>query len=154
MLTCGWQRLLTKHMNRNFYIEDGKDHQQVWKFLDDKLYDHNATALNKHDGSLFSKVALSETNDIIGGICGWTWASACEIVFFWVDRSARHKGIGKELLQSAEEEAKKRDCSTILVRSFSFQAPGFYVKFGYRIEHIIENFPPGHLEYFLLKQVV
>jgi len=40
-----------------------------------------------------------------------------------------------------------------MVRSFSFQAPHFYEKQGYRIEHVLDSFPKGYCYYILLKRI-
>jgi hypothetical protein len=39
-------------------------------------------------------------------------------------------GWGAQLL-AAEEEARRRGCNRVCVSSFTFQAPGFYRKYGY-----------------------
>lgn len=140
-------------MEDEYYIQSGKDHQQVIQFLEDKLYEHNSTKINKENGNLFSKFVVSESREIIAGIAGWTWAGACEITQLWVDNSARKNGIGKMLLKMAETEAKKRGCFTIVVRSYSFQAPEFYEKHGYKAEHVIDDFPIGHRYYILMKKI-
>jgi ribosomal protein S18 acetylase RimI-like enzyme len=55
------------------------------------------------------------------------------------------------LLEAAEVEAKSKGCLTILVRSYSFQAPQFYERHGYKIEHILNGFPEGYSYYILQK---
>lgn len=140
-------------MESKYQIEAGKDHHQVMQFLEDGLYEYNLKNVNKDDGSYFSRVALSDSKDIVAGIAGWTWAGICEITQLWVADPVRKHGIGKTLLEAAEEEARTRGCHTVMVRSFSFQAPRFYEKNGYKTEHIIEDFPTGHNYYILTKKL-
>jgi Acetyltransferases len=123
------------------------------QLLEDKIYEHNSAALNKDDGRLFSMIARDENKEIVAGIAGWTWASACEITQLWVAEKVRKNGIGKMLLGAAEAEAKSKGCLTILVRSYSFQAPHFYERHGYRIEHILNSFPHGYSCYILVKRI-
>jgi len=137
---------------KTHYIQVGIDPHEEIQLLEDKIYEHNAAALNKDDGHLFSRLARDENKQIIGGIAGWTWASACEITQLWVDEHVRKRGIGKMLLETAEVEAKARGCITVLVRSYSFQAPHFYEKYGYKIVLKLNGFPDGHSYYILIKK--
>lgn len=127
--------------------------QQEIQFLDDMIYEHNATSTNRNNGKLFSKLIYDSENDIIAGITGWTWAGACEITLFWVKHEYRKKGYGKILLNEAETEAKKEKCKSIFLRTYSFQAPHFYQKFGYKVEHEIKDFPQGHSSFCLIKRL-
>jgi ribosomal protein S18 acetylase RimI-like enzyme len=140
-------------MYKKYCIEFGTDSQQVIQLLEDKIYEHNSTEVNKDDGCFFSRIVRDESKDIIGGIAGWTWARVCEITQLWVDENVRKNGIGKILLEAAEAEAKSKGCLAILVRSYSFQAPHFYEKNGYKIEHILNGFPQGYSYYILRKRI-
>ena len=124
-------------------IEVGENSEDIMKFLEDKIYEHNSSTINKSDGAFFSRIVRDENEHIIAGIAGWTWATACEITQLWVDENARKNGIGKLLLEAAEAEAKSKGCLTIVVKSYSFQAPHFYEKHGFEITHILNDFPPG-----------
>lgn len=127
--------------------------QKEIQFLDNMIYEHNAAETNKNDGKLFSKLIYDSGKNIIGGIAGWTWANACEITLFWIRQDHRKKGFGRILLKEAEAEAKKQKCKTIFLRTYSFQAPGFYQKYGYRIEHEIKDFPLGQSTFCLIKRL-
>ncbi|HEV8284459.1 MAG TPA: GNAT family N-acetyltransferase [Chitinophagaceae bacterium] len=127
--------------------------QKEIQFLDDMIYEHSATKTNRDDGKLFSKLIYDSENNIIAGITGWTWASACEITLFWVKYDYRKKGYGQILLNAAEAEAKKEKCKTIFLRTYSFQAPQFYQKYGYKVEHEIKDFPYGHSSFYLIKRL-
>jgi len=140
-------------MIQNFHIEPVEDYAGAIQFLEDKLYEHNSKTLNRDDGRLFSSIVKSANNTIIAGIAGWTWADICEITQLWVDGAVRNKGIGKMLLQAAETVALDRGCGTILVRTYSFQAPDFYMKHGFLIRQKIDDFPPGH-QYYILTSTV
>jgi len=136
-----------------YKIEAGDDSERIIQFLEDKIYEHNSSEINKSDGELFSRIIRDENERIIAGIAGWTWAGACEITQFWVDENARNNGIGKLLLSAAETEAKSKRCFIILIKSYSFQAPHFYERHGYKIEYVLNDFPPGHDYYMLSKRI-
>jgi len=142
------------HMRRrDLAIQAEEDAPHVVQFLEDRLYEHNSGRTHAHDGRLFARTVRGERGDIIAGIAGWTWAGACEITQLWVSEEARSKGLGKLLLQEAEAEAVRRQCRIVLVKSYSFQAPSFYEKHGYRVAHVVEGFPPGHRSYTLVKSI-
>jgi ribosomal protein S18 acetylase RimI-like enzyme len=140
-------------MEKKYYITVGIDSPQVIQFLEERIYEHNSNSIDKHDGHLFSRIVRDQGNKIIGGIAGWTWARACEITQLWVDENMRQLGVGKMLLDAAEEEAISKACTTVLVKSYSFQAPQFYQKYGYKVEHILHGFPEGYKYYTLVKMI-
>jgi len=127
-------------------------HQDI-QFLEDMIYEYNTGKTNQYDGELFSKWIYDSAHSIIAGITGWTWAGACEITLFWVKSEYRNKGYGQSLLKAAEAEAQKKKCKAIIVRSYDFQAPGFYRKYGYAVECEAENFPEGHRYFYLIKRL-
>lgn len=140
-------------MRKSHSIESGKDVLKEIQLLEDKIYDFNSDKTKRADGCLFSRIVRNETKEIIAGIAGWTWAGVCEITQLWVDKDARGLGIGKMLLESAETEARSKGCDMVLVKSYSFQAPHFYERYGYKIEHMLHDFPKDCSYYILLKRL-
>ena len=136
-----------------FRIESVEHQAEAIQFLDDKIYEFNAAAINKYDGNLFTRIIRDQNNDIIAGISGWTWAMVSEITLLWVKEEYRNNGLGKILLKAAEEEIIKKGCTTILLRSYSFQAPLFYEKNGYKTVYILDDFPNGYKHYNLVKRI-
>src|SRR5262245_59167075 len=108
---------------QKYQMEIGTDPYSVIQLLEDKIYEYNSKKINEDNGLLFSRLVRDENKSIIAGVAGWTWASICEITQLWVDVNSRKNGIGKMLLDAAELEAKSKGCQSILVRSYSFQAP-------------------------------
>jgi GNAT superfamily N-acetyltransferase len=70
--------------------------------------------------------------ELVAGMSGWTWGIAAGIGMTWVRESARGAGLGSRLLEEFETEARQRGCTHVFVTSFTFQAPGFYERHGYR----------------------
>jgi ribosomal protein S18 acetylase RimI-like enzyme len=139
--------------NEEYKIIDHEFPNVVMEFLEDKLYENNSNLVGKNDGKHFSKIVNDENNSIIAGITGWRWANACEIITLWVDAQHRKKGLGGKLLEEAEKDAINSNCKIIILRSYSFQAPSFYEKYGYKIEYAIDDFPPGNKYYHLVKRL-
>lgn len=47
-------------------------------------------------------------------------------------------------MRAAETEAIRRGCTDMIVSTYSFQAPGFYPRLGYRERARIQGVPGGH----------
>jgi hypothetical protein len=54
-------------------------------------------------------------------------------------------------LGPAEAEARQRGCAHAHLRTFSFQARGFYERCGDRVIGALEGYPPGGTLYWLRK---
>jgi len=123
-------------------------------FLEDRLYEFNSSQTGRSDSQLFTFFIRNESEEIVAGISGWTWASACEISVLWVHPSYRGKGYGRRLLEIAEQEARAQNCEVIFLSSYSFQAPDFYQKYGYELAYQLNDFPPGHRYNFLVRRLM
>lgn len=121
------------------------------EFLRDRLYDYNVEQTGRDDGQYLSIFLRDEEDRIVAGLYGWTWAGWLRITEFWVSPEERRRGRGRQMLLMAEKEARARGCSRAAVDTYSFQAPGFYQKFGYRISDVIEGLPEGHRQFVLVK---
>lgn len=91
---------------------------------------------------------------LLGGLIGHTIWNWLDIDLFWLDESARHLGYGTQIIQAAEAEARQRGCQKSKVETYSFQARGFYEKNGYRVVGQIDDFPPGTIDYTLVKELI
>ena len=72
---------------------------------------------------------------------------------YYEDESLRGQGIGSKLLKAAEEEAKKRGCKYSFVDTFSFQAPAYYVKHGYKEVFALKEYPITGARYYYTKEL-
>jgi ribosomal protein S18 acetylase RimI-like enzyme len=68
-----------------------------------------------------------------------------------VAESLRRKNLGKALIEKAEAEARKRGVGNVFLDSFTFQAPKFYRKLGYREFGRLKDFPVGHDRIWMTK---
>ena len=91
----------------------------------------------------FSVLAFMEER-LVGGLIGkvfWNWLYA-DLV--WVEEEFRGRGIGKNVMRAAEEQASKMRLTGIYLWTETWQAPSFYSKLGYTQFVEFKNFPPGH----------
>ena len=105
----------------------------------------------------FAPITLAARNDaglLIGGLTGetgWRWL---HIALLWVDDAHRGTGIGAALLARAEAEAIARGCAHSYLDTFDFQARPFYERRGYTVFGVQEDFPPGHVRYYMRKTLM
>ena len=120
-------------------------------FLEDQINAYNMARVGAYDGRDLAIFVRDKAGRIVAGISGYTWAGFCEIQFLWVDESLRQRSYGTQLLRSAEEEARARGCSLIVLGSYSFQAPDFYRRHGYEVVGLVEDCPVGYVHYYFRK---
>ena len=133
-------------------LETEPAHADV-RLLLEGLYHYNVEQTGRDDGQWLAIFLRDETDRIVAGLHGWTWGGWMKISFLWVSPQERRQGRGRQLLLMAESEARKRGCSNATLNTFSFQAPEFYRKFGYRVVATIEGLPEGHRQYTLVKDL-
>lgn len=119
-----------------------------------KLIEYNSAHV---PNGIYEEVNLymkNDNGDIIAGlnsaVC-WNWM---EIDILWVEENNRKNGLGERLLAEAEKIARSKKCTFIKLNTFSFLAPEFYKKYGYKEIAIIENAPLGSNHYYLKKDLI
>jgi GNAT superfamily N-acetyltransferase len=96
-----------------------------------------------------------EGGRLVGGCTGstvdvWRWLT---IDTMWVDEDVRGRGLGKALLAAAERQARDRGCDWSKLNTWDFQAPDFYARRGY-VEYGREvDYPPGHTNFLMRKDL-
>ena len=89
----------------------------------------------------------------VGGLIAdtvWGWLQVKQL---WIADELRHRSFGRKLLLLAEAEAVRRGCHHALLDTFDFQALPFYEKEGYSVFGRLEDFPRGHVRYFVAKEL-
>lgn len=87
----------------------------------------------------FAICAKDDNGNLIGGLCGLTFASSIHVDYAYVDLAWRGKGIGTSLFNELEVYAKDLGYESIQLFTFEYQAVGFYEKLGYTCVGIIPN---------------
>ena len=99
--------------------------------------------------------AVEQAGQLIGGCTGntvdtWHWLTVDTL---WVDPGHRGQGIGRELVSAVADAARARGCRWAKLNTWEFQAPGFYERLGY-VEYGREvDYPPGHVNYLMRKDL-
>ena len=90
-----------------------------------------------------------EHGQLLAGLVAETFGNWLEIEYLFVKEDLRGQGIGSQLLQQAESEAKKRNCRFAFVNTYQFQAPAFYQKYGYKKVFTMKDYPyTGQRHYY------
>ena len=90
-----------------------------------------------------------EHGQLLAGLVAETFGNWLEIEYLFVKEGLRGQGIGSQLLQQAESEAKKRNCRFAFVNTYQFQAPAFYQKYGYKEVFTMKDYPyTGQRHYY------
>ena len=95
----------------------------------------------------------AEGGSIAGGLIGelqWGWL---RIEILAVAEEFRGDGWGRRLVAEAEQVAVQAGCHGSWVDTFSFQAPDFYLRLGYRVFGELPDYPTGQTRFFLAKRL-
>lgn len=104
---------------------------KVHKLLLKKLTTYNVSKIGRYKRK---QIVFGYYKDkkLVAGLYACNVNHIFYLDLLWVDESYRHKGLGSNLLKMAEAHAAKNRALYIRVNTGSFQAPKFYLKFGYK----------------------
>ncbi len=80
--------------------------------------------------------ARDPEENIIAGLTGSTYWGYLYVGRLWTDQRLRQTGLGSQLLEQAEQEARRRGCHSAHLMTGDFNALPFYLKRGYVVRRI------------------
>ena len=92
-----------------------------------------------------------QSGTVVGGLLGGTYWGYLYLEALWIPEAWRHQGYGKQLLELAEAEARRRGCTRAHLDTHSFQAVDFYRKHGYVIVGELPDLPLESSRYLMTK---
>ena len=125
--------------------------QEAWGIIGRALDAYNNQQAGDVHAQRLCYVVQADDQEIAGGVIAaiyWDWLY---IDLMWIKDELRGRGYGHRLLNSVEEEARKRGARKVYLDTFSFQAPDFYRDHGYEVFGELTEFPRGHRRYFFKK---
>jgi len=130
-----------------------KPEEAAWGIIGQGVHEYNLKEAGEMDFQRICYVLQSPEGEILGGVIGeiyWDWFY---LDLMWIQEDLRGNGYGAKLLSAIEGEAKKNGAKHVFLDTFSFQAPGFYQKYGYQVFGELPQFPTGHKRYYLTKEL-
>jgi GNAT superfamily N-acetyltransferase len=96
-------------------------------------------------------VLIRDREQVVGGLWGRTFYRWLYVELLFVPDALRGSGLGRQLMERAEGEARARGCIGAHLDTFGFQAPTFYMELGYAVFGQLDDFPVGQTRFFLQK---
>lgn len=90
---------------------------------------------------------------LLGGAILESYWLETYVELLWMSERVRRSGAGSALMAQAEKIAKKRGSRLLWLNTYSFQAPRFYEKLGYKRFGGIAGSPKGHARHFYFKRL-
>ena len=90
---------------------------------------------------------------LLGGLILQSYFRESYIELLWLSERARGAGVGSRLIKEAERRARRRGSRLIHLNTYSFQAPGFYEKAGYKRFGRMSGSPQGASRHFYVKRL-
>jgi ribosomal protein S18 acetylase RimI-like enzyme len=90
---------------------------------------------------------------LLGGLILQSYWEESYIEVLWLSTRTRRAGIGKKLIEEAERHARRHGSRLIHLNTYSFQAPGFYEKQGYRRFGSLSGSPKDQSRHFYVKDL-
>ena len=136
--------------NRDVFSDDER---AVAKRLIDEINEFNLKATGIAE---FHEMLIAEMDgdgELTGGVYGWCWGGTCWIEALWVREDIRRRGVGSRLLAAAEQDARRHGCAQLALDTHTFQAPSFYERHGFEVVGELTDYPRGHSNLLLRKQL-
>lgn len=140
----------------NFKLEtiNGKPSVEDQKIMIDGLLAYHASKGHPRKTENYSVILKDKNNKILGlVIVSFLW-TGMHIDSLWIDEQVRNQDWGSKLMKLVETEAIKRGCTISYTDTFTWQAPGFYEKLGYKLYGKLENFPKDNSLSYYSKSLV
>ena len=129
---------------------DKSDINDIFEMLKEYNLSNRESSKNVPIGIFYE----DENNKKLAGLTGETFGNWLCIHYLFVAEQLRKEGIGSELLLAAEREAKQCGCKYAFVDTFSFQAPEFYKKHGYKEVFSLDESPYTGKRHYYTKELV
>ena len=131
------------------HAEDDSDAEEIHAML---------RAFNRQSREAVQELPLKlyyedEEGKKLAGLVGEFFGNWLCIEYLFVSEELRGKGIGRQLVETAETEARNHGCQFAFVDTFDFQAPLFYEKLGYKEEFVLREYPYSGSRHYYTKKL-
>lgn len=139
--------------NLKFEIINGEPSAEDKKVMVEGMLAHHASQGHPRVTEVYTIILRGEKNEVLGmAMASFRW-KGMRIDTLWVDKSVRNQDWGTKLMQMIEDGGRKRGCTIAYTDTYSWQAPAFYEKIGYKLYGKL-NYPKGHYLSYYYKDLV
>jgi GNAT superfamily N-acetyltransferase len=141
----------------NFDIKSSQPISDL-NFIRAGILNYNSECLNQPDSNFYPEpvtiVVKDGENRRIAGAFGYAYLNVFTVEGMFIEKEYRGNGLGRKLSIMLQAEAKKRNCHTATLETYSFaHTAKFYNKLGVLFAKTIPNSPKGHKKYFLINKL-
>jgi len=119
----------------------------------DGLIRYNRKTAGPFDYSRTVLTARGPRDRVLGGLILQSYWKESYVELLWLSERARRLGLGRRLIAEAERRARRRGSVLLHLNTYSFQAPGFYEKLGFRRFGGMAGSPRGASRHFYVKDL-
>lgn len=140
-----------KEQSHKLVLTD-QDEPEGERIVETGLSEYNRQKAGYVDAKTLSVFVIdTATDQIVGGLIGRTSLGLFFVDLIFIPESLRGSGVRSEIMERAEAEARRRGCSTAVLFTITFQAPGFYERLGYQVLGRINCEAPGYARLCMTK---
>lgn len=132
-------------------VEDAAPELEAVAAIQRGLHAYNQEMGGPYDREPVTLLVHDAEGRNLGGLLGLTFWGWLFIDWLFIQRELRGRGIGEELLARAETLARERGCKHAYTDTFSFQAPKFWTRNGYKEFGRLDGMPTGHARIWFRK---
>lgn len=119
-----------------------------------RMREHNYRIVGKYpEGQNVWLNAKDPEGSFLGGFRGEIYFHWLFVNILFVEEAHRNKGVGSRLLGEGEARARKLGATRARLDTFDWQAPGFYLKLGYRELLRWPDYYQGHASSLMVKDL-
>ena len=131
-------------------MEIKKSPEEIKNHVHQRLQEYNSSYMKEYQDFSFH---MEAGGAVIAGIVAESVLDTIEVQYLYVEEEYRKQGIGRSLLSVLEDKGRIAGMRRIFLNTYSFQAPGFYTKCGYKpIAEITPCFG-NHSQVFFIKEI-
>lgn len=124
-----------------------------WDAIGQGINAFNLEQAGPENGESLCFLLRDPGKQVVGGLIGSTYWNWFHIDLMWIRADLRGRGLGRQILMRAEDLARSRGAQFAHLDTFTFQAPDFYKKFGYRVFGELKDCPPGFTRFYMTKEL-
>jgi GNAT superfamily N-acetyltransferase len=130
-----------------------QDHPEERELIEHALRAYNARSAPPANYLPLRLTIRDSEGAVMGGLIGHSAYDWLFISVLFIPEALRGKGVGRKLMERAEQIARTRKLTGIWLDTFDFQARPFYEKLGFSVFGELKDHPRGISQYWLQKRL-